>query len=161
MRQLRAGMYSTLANTVLYSGNVRLISILLAASVVSGCYDSEQMVERARNSAIEKRLEEIELGEYRATLPFDSKTGARTEVLLRLMGTSVRYRVSEIEEAIEEREFLLRQATLTAIRETKPMELADPELKELRLRLKRVTDEILQEQTVDQLAIAELLIIPQ
>ncbi len=131
------------------------------ALAMPGCYNSDQMIERARNSELATRLEEVDLGTYRVTLPLDETTGARTELVLRLVGTARRYRIGDIEQRIESQRFLLRQRTITAARQTAPEELADPQMTALRERLFAVTNEVLAEHSIDALAIAELLIIPQ
>ncbi len=132
-----------------------------AALALPGCYNSGQMVERARNRALATRLEEVDLGSYRITLPFDELSGARTELVLELVGTARRYRTGDIENRVESQRCLLRQGTIAAARLTTPEELADPQMAALRARLLAVTNDVLGDDAVDTLAIAELLIIPQ
>jgi hypothetical protein len=133
----------------------------IALLTASGCYDSQQLIERARNNALRTRLEEVDLGSYRITLPFDETTGSRTEIVLRLVGTAKRYRIADIEQRIKHQQYLLRQRTIDAVRRTSPSELADPLVADLRQRLLGVTNEVLEDQSIDALAIAELMIIPQ
>lgn len=133
----------------------------LATLALPGCYNSGQMIERARNSALATRLEEVDLGSYRITLPLNESTGSRTELVLELVGTARRYRTGDIEKRVESQRFLLRQGTIAAARLTTPQELADPQMTDLRKRLLEVTNAVLGDDAIDSLAISELLIIPQ
>lgn len=136
-----------------------LLALPLVGSV--GCYDKEALVERARNHAAQGRLEEVPLGDYRITLPLDQDTGLRSEVVLSLVGTTVHYRQDEVTEHVAANVFRLRQATVTAVRQTTPQELADPELVSLRERLLKSANEALGDLPVDSIAIAQLSLVPQ
>ena len=47
----------------------RFAAILLGVVSLAGCYDAEALIQQTRVAAIQDRLEEVDLGEYRVTLP--------------------------------------------------------------------------------------------
>lgn len=122
--------------------------MLLGCPLV-GCYDGEELVERVRKKAIRTRLEEIELGEFRVTLPRDEATGEMVEVDLRVFGQSQRYKINEIEDELELERPLLEDRLLTTLRSTSRRDLAEPDLTTLRERLLAVSNELLTNQPLE------------
>lgn len=138
-----------------------LIALLAAAWLtLAGCYDGDQLVEEVRSNAIRSRLEEVSLGLFRTTLPRDTVPASPMEVELELFGTAAHYKVPRIQKAIQADEHRLRQAMLVAIRETTPMELAEPSLASLRKRLLEVANAELGDTRVDRLGIRQVRFIP-
>ncbi|MGI9455701.1 MAG: hypothetical protein ACR2NU_04020 [Aeoliella sp.] len=141
--------------------SICLASLLLGTLLaLPGCYDGEQLIEEVRDQAIRSRLEEIDLGYFRTTLPRDSSSSSRIEVELELFGTAVRYKIPEIESAIEDASHRLRQAILVAIRQTTTQEMDDPSLTQLRARLLQVANTELAEAPVEELGIRKVRFIP-
>jgi hypothetical protein len=132
---------------------VLLLAILAACS---GCYDGEALVHAARSSALKTRLAEVDFGSYRTTLPRDEKTQSFTELKLHIFGTVPRYRVHEIEKRIKAEEYRLRHETLGAVRTTTREELAEPSLTQLRERIEKVVNEILEEAPVKSIGFYEV-----
>lgn len=110
-----------------------VVAALGAASV--GCVDSEKLVARVRNNAIRTRIDEVELGAYRVTLPRNFQTGEMAEVDVRLYGETPRYKINEIEDELKSKAPLIEDSTLKVLRQTTRQELADPDLTSLRARL--------------------------
>ena len=48
-----------------------LIAISIGLFSAAGCYDGDALVQRVRDRSIRTRLEEVDLGEFRVTLPRD------------------------------------------------------------------------------------------
>jgi flagellar basal body-associated protein FliL len=133
-----------------------LLLLCLAAACGGGCYDGEALVEAARSSALKTHLAEVDFGSYRTTLPRDAKTHTITELKLRVFGTVPRYRVSDIEKRVKAEEYRLRHQTLSALRTTTRDELAEPSFKELRKRIEKVVNEILDDAPVKSIGFYEV-----
>jgi hypothetical protein len=122
-----------------------ILRATLAAGVVSciGCYDSSVLVERMHSNATRSQSHEIDLGTYRTTMPRDRDTNAFVEMELRMFGTAPQYRIAAIKKQLKADGYLLRAATIAAMRETSPQELAEPDLSHLRERLTQVANHVL------------------
>ncbi len=135
------------------------LALLGLAAACAGCYDGEKILQRVRNDAIKTRHEEIDLGEFRVTLPQDPKNNEMTEVVLHVFGSSVRYRLNSIRRRLEAEEFLLRQAVLEAIRNTTNEDLADPRLTLLRERLLAAVNSVLDDKPVESIGFHEVRLV--
>lgn len=123
---------------------------LLALATSSGCYSQTALVERVRNDAMRNRLEEMDLGTYSLTMPRDPATTETVEIEMQLFGTLAHYRVKEVQEQLEAKDYLLRHATLMAIRKSLEDDFADPDLVALRGRLLAATNGLLDEPSVQK-----------
>lgn len=103
--------------------------------LVGGCYTEESLVAKTRNKAIRTRIDEVELGSFRVTLPRDLDSGEMTEIQLRLFGESERYKINEIEAELEARGPQIEDTAIRTLRETPKEDLIDPALNGLRKRL--------------------------
>lgn len=138
-----------------------LASLLVIATVaLSGCYNGEQIVERARNAAIRGRLEEVPLGYFRTTLPSNATELWRMEMEIELFLTAKRYRVDALQKALDGCEHRMRQDLLIAIRQTTAEEIADPKLTALRERLLNVTRAHVDKPPFHSLGIRQVRFIP-
>jgi len=114
----------------------------------SGCYDGDALLEQARSAAQRTRLAEIDLGEYRTTMPKNPQTNSLTELNLHLFGTVPRYRVPEIEQQLKAEDYRIRAEMIAAVRAASVDELAEPNLTQLRARIEKVVNDILEESPV-------------
>ncbi|TWT96707.1 hypothetical protein Pla108_24810 [Botrimarina colliarenosi] len=119
-----------------------LLALALCVSQV-GCYSDESLLKRIRNHAIRTRVDEVELGQFRVTLPRNDRTGEMTEIDIRIFGESFRYRVNEIEEELEAKAPLIEDLAMRTLRETTRQELAEPDLESLRGRLLNSMNQLL------------------
>ena len=117
--------------------------------LVVGCYSGDELVERVRNKAIRTRLEEIELGQFRVTLPRNEQTGEMIEVDIRVFGQSQRYKLNEIEDQLEVARPILEDRLLTALRGFSRRDLAEPDLNTLRAELLTVSNELLEDEPLE------------
>jgi hypothetical protein len=141
----------------------RLAMLLMAGALLAapgGCYNSELLVERARNAAMRARLEEVPLGYFRTNLPRDVNAGAPIEVELDLFVTTKRYRIPGVERQLRHEKCRLRQAMLAAIRLTTAAEMSDPQLTALRERLSGVAKQFFVDPPIDGLGIRQIRFIP-
>lgn len=118
---------------------------VLAAIALTGCYNSEQLIAKTRNRAIRTRIDEVELGAFRVTLPRDDASGEMTEITVRLFGESERYKINEIEADLANRGPQIEDSAIRTLRETPREDLAEPDLRKLRSRLLAAINEELTE----------------
>ncbi len=117
--------------------------VLVATLACPGCYDGKVIIERVRSAALRNRLEEIDLGTFRTTMPRDPATNGFAEVEIHIFGTAPRYRVKSIERQLEDDDYHLRHDALTTLRNMSNDELAEPDLDVLRERFLRVANQLL------------------
>lgn len=129
-----------LRGAVAASGTAILVAALLACP---GCYDGKALIQRVRSAALRNRLEEVDLGTFRTTMPRDPATNAFAEVELHVFGTTPRYRVQSIEKQLGSDDYRLRHETLVAVRNSTLDDLAEPDLEKIRQRIEQVVNHIL------------------
>ncbi len=137
------------------------VPLALAAFLLSsncGCYDGATLVTQARSAALSTHLAEVDLGSYHTSLPRDPKTGSVTQLRLHIFGNVPHYRVAAIERQLRIDEFRLRHETIAAVRATSSEELADPSLANLRQRIERIVNGILEEAPVKTIGFYEVAI---
>lgn len=110
-------------------------ALAAACLLLGGCYNAERLVERVRDNAIRTRMDEVELGSFRVTLPRHERTGEMTEIDIRVFGRSQRYKINEIEADLKANGPQIEDRTLRTLRETSRRDLAEPELISLRKRI--------------------------
>ncbi len=120
-----------------------LLGLAMIAPLLTGCYDGSALVEEVRRKAIRTRLVEVDLGEFRVTMPRDERTSVMTEVDIHLFGEAPRYLVSDLEEELVEKQYLVHDRAIITLRELDPRELVDPDLIALRSRLLESMNEVL------------------
>jgi hypothetical protein len=126
----------------------RAAGVVVGALLCAGCYNGNAIVERARSVALNTRLAEVDLGKYRTTLPRDPQSGMFTELDIHIFGTVPRYRVPDIEKQLKTDEYRLRHETLATLRRTTREELAEPNLSQMRSRIEKVVNSLLEEAPV-------------
>jgi hypothetical protein len=115
----------------------------------AGCYSGDALLEKARSAAQRTRLAEIDLGKFRTTMPKDPESNSFTELELHLFGTVPRYRVPTIERQLRMEDYRLRHEMIAAVRQASVAELAEPNLTQLRTRIEKIVNGILEESPVD------------
>jgi hypothetical protein len=125
------------------------VLLLLSLALLTGCYDGEALINKARSAAQRTRLAEIDLGTFRTTMPTDAETSSLTELVLHLFGTVPRYRVPMIERQLMAEDYRIRHEMISAVRQASVEELAEPNLTQLRERIEKVVNGILEESPVD------------
>ncbi|MCO6044006.1 hypothetical protein NG895_08805 [Aeoliella sp. ICT_H6.2] len=136
-----------------------LLSVI-GCLATAGCYDGKRLVEAARNQAIRTRLDEVDLGEYRTTLPRYDADSSAMEIVVELYGTAIRYKIPDVEKTIEQDDYRLRQAVIIALRRTTAAEIADPHLTTFRERLLTVVNAELGETPIESLGFRTVRFIP-
>jgi hypothetical protein len=124
---------------------------LLAIVMSSGCYDGDALLEQARSAAQRTRSAEVDLGTYITTLPKNAEAKALPDLELHFFGTVPRYRVPVIKRQIKAEEYRLRHEVIAAVRTAPVEELAEPNLTQLRTRIEKVVNGILEESPVNSI----------
>jgi hypothetical protein len=132
------------------------VLLLLALAACSGCYDGKALIRAARSSALKTRLAEVDLGSYQTTLPRDPQTQLLTDLKLHVFGTVPRYRVPDVQMRLQVEEYRLRHETLSAVRTATRDELAEPNLAQLRERIEKVVNKILDDAPVKSIGFYEV-----
>lgn len=128
-------------------------------AVLGGCYDAHALIEQVRADAIRNRLDEVDLGTYRTTMPRDPHTNALVEMELQLFGTVPQYRIGAIERQLQTEGYRLRYEILAAIRQATADELIEPDLAGLRGRLTQVVNQVLTKAPVKTIGIENFRIL--
>lgn len=132
------------------------VAILAIALSLCGCYDGEAMVREAQSVALKTRLAEVDLGKYQTTLPRDPVTNRFTSLNVHIFGTVPRYRLAAVNKQLEIDEYRMRYETLAAVRQSSREELAEPDFAQLRARLEKVVNRVLQDAPVKEIGFYQL-----
>ena len=138
-------------------GTSRWITILAVALVLcAGCYDGGEMVKQAQSIALKTRLAEIDLGKFQTTLPRDPVTNHFTAVDIHIFGTVPRYRLAAVTKQLKADEYRVRHETLAAVRKSTREELAEPTFAQLRARIEKVVNGVLEDAPVKEVGFYQL-----
>lgn len=112
-----------------------LLAVILAAShgvCLTGCYDAKALVDARRAVAVRARLTEVDLGEFRITLPGPYTERKRAEIHFRAFGQVANRDLKLIKETLEKNGPDLQNRLLLVVRQMKMREIQEPSLKTLR-----------------------------
>jgi hypothetical protein len=133
---------------------VAVLSVGLA--LCAGCYDGDAMVKQAQSVALKSRLAEIDLGKFQTSLPRDPVTNRFTAVDIHIFGTVPRYRLAALTKQLKADEYRLRHETLAAVRKSTREELAEPTFAQLRARIEKVVNGVLEDAPVKEVGFYQL-----
>jgi hypothetical protein len=97
-----------------------------------GCYDAKALVEARRAVAVRARLEEVDLGEFRITLPGPYTERKRAEIHFRAFGQVANRDLKLVQETLEKNGPDLQNRLLLVVRQMKMQEIQEPSLDTLR-----------------------------
>jgi hypothetical protein len=138
-------------------GTNRWIAILaVALSLCAGCYDGGEMVKQAQSVALKTRLAEVDLGKFQTTLPRDPVTNRFTAVDIHIFGTVPRYRLAAVTKQLKVDEYRVRHETLVAVRKSTREELAEPTFAQLRERIEKVVNGVLEDAPLKEVGFYQL-----
>jgi hypothetical protein len=137
----------------------RLALCALGCLLANGCYNSKELVDQVRSTALRSQTHELDLGVFRTTLPRDSVTGTLTDIELRLFGTVPQYKIPAIEKQLDADGYKLRFDTLVAIRKTTAEELGEPNLGQLRTRLMQVANGVIKDAPIQSIGVEKIRIV--
>jgi hypothetical protein len=138
-------------------GTNRWIAILaVALALCTGCYDGGEMVKQAQSIALKTRLAEVDLGKFQTTLPRDPVTNHFTALDIHIFGTVPRYRLAAVTKQLKSDEYRIRHETLAAVRKSSREELAEPDFAQLRARIEKVINDVLEDAPVKEVGFYQL-----
>jgi hypothetical protein len=131
------------------SARAGLLVVLLLASLTSvGCFNAEAMIEARRVIAIRTRLVEVDLGEFRVTLPHAAQRTESSELHFHVFGQIANRDLKKIEQSLEKSGPEIRHDVLMAARLMSVDDLEDPKLAKLRDHIVQVVNESLEGEPV-------------
>jgi flagellar basal body-associated protein FliL len=150
----------TMAGTSLKTRCIFVVRFLgLAVTLLMhGCYDGNALVRQAQSTAINSSMAEVDLGEYRTTLPRDNQSGVFTSIEVHIFGTVPRSRLSEVKKQLRSDEFRVRHETLAAVRQSSRDELSEPTLAKLRARIEDVVNRVLADAPLKEIGFYQLTV---
>ncbi len=111
--------------------------------LLTGCFDGEALVDARRAIAIQTRLEEVDLGKFRLTLPQPVESSEMAEIEFHAFGQVANRDLDRVTEALEAHGPELRHRLLLAARELRLHDIEDPQLDLLRSQIVSVINETL------------------
>ena len=126
------------------------------AVATAGCYDAESLIAKVNDEASRMRLEEVELGVYRTTLPRTSDSMATVTLELELFGFIAKKDVPDAQVRLSEAESLMRHDILVAVRQSTADEFADPELQAVRTRVLQVANDLLEGEPIQSIGLKSM-----
>ncbi len=134
----------------------RVAILAIALALCAGCYDGSAMVKQAQSVALNTRSAEVDLGKFQTTLPRDPVTNHFTALEIHIFGTVPRYRLAAVNKQLKADEFRMRYETLTAVRKSTREELAEPNFAQLRARIEKVVNGVLEDAPVQEIGFYQL-----
>jgi len=99
-----------------------------ACLLLSGCFDADAMIESRRKIAILARLEEVDLGKFRLTLPRPVESADMAEIQFHAFGQVANRDLDKVSEALQTHGPELRHRLLIAARQLEFENIEDPQL---------------------------------
>lgn len=143
------------------SNPARACALGVALACATGCYNGEKLVQQAHSSAIKGRLEELDLGQFRITMPLDIATGETTAVIIHPFALTPHYRLKAISKQLKTDRAALEHHTLLAVRSATGAELAEPSLDALRERLRGAANEVLRDEPIQSIGFYDVRFVRQ
>jgi hypothetical protein len=110
-------------------GRTIALALLLA---LGGCYDAQELIKARREIAIKARLVEVDLGEFRITLPGPYTERKRAEIHFRAFGQVANRDLKLIRATLAKNGPDLQNRMLLVVRKMKMDEIQEPRLTTLR-----------------------------
>jgi hypothetical protein len=114
---------------------VKLLVLVVLCPLLLGCYDAEALIEARREVAIKARLVEVDLGDFRITLPGPYTERKRAEIHFRAFGQVANRDLKLLRRTLESNGPDLQNRMLLVVRKMKMAEIQEPELNTLRRSL--------------------------
>lgn len=132
----------------------------LCVIAMSGCYDAEALLEQRRIAAIQQRLEEVDLGEYRVTLPPAEGTSTHGVVAFHAFGQVANQDLERLEASLAGRGPELDHQVLLAVRGLALEDIEDPELTALRRAIQQAANHPFDKPLVQQIGFYKFNFMP-
>lgn len=106
--------------------------LLAAAIALAGCYDAKALIKTRREIAIKARLVEVDLGDFRITLPGPYTERKRAEIYFRAFGQVANRDLKLVRATLAKNGPDLQNRMLLVVRKMKMQEIQEPRLTTLR-----------------------------
>ncbi|MEM8946785.1 MAG: flagellar basal body-associated FliL family protein [Planctomycetota bacterium] len=116
---------------------------MVVCLLLGGCFNSQAMIEARRKVAILARLEEVDLGKFRLTLPQPFETNEMAEIQFHAFGQVANRDLDQVTEALEDYGPELRHQLLLAARQLEMKDIESARLEALRTQIAKVINETL------------------
>jgi hypothetical protein len=126
----------------------RLAMALLAAPWIAGCYNAEALRKERQEANAVVRLEEIDLGEFRVTLPHVLGNATDSIVDFHAFGHVRRREREEVAQVLQSRGPELRSRMLLSIRGMSESDFEEPKLARLREEIASVMNAALNQKLI-------------
>lgn len=127
---------------------------------LAGCYDAEALIEQRRVAAIKDRLEEVDLGEYRVTLPPAEGTSTHGVIAFHAFGQIANQDRDRVEASLVGRGPEFDHQMLLAVRRLRLEEIEDPELTALRRAIQQAANHPFDEPLVQKVGFYKFSFMP-
>ena len=109
-----------------------VVGALVAMVGLTGCYDADALIKTRREIAIKARLVEVDLGEFRITLPGPYTERKRAEIHFRAFGQVANRDLKLVRATLQKNGPDLQNRMLMVVRKMKMQEIQEPRLTALR-----------------------------
>ncbi len=117
-----------------------LFLALLCVLAAVGCYDADSLVQSHRATAMLTKLEEVDLGEFRVTLPYKRGESSTAEIHFHAFGQVTYKDLKAVQKAIETHDSEIMHGLLLSVRQLPVSDLEDPRLVTLREEIRSVVN---------------------
>lgn len=111
---------------------VAMICCAVNCVALAGCYDAQALVAARRAVAVRSRLVEVDLGEFRITLPGPYTERKRAEIHFRAFGQVANRDLKLVKKTLEKNGPDLQNRLLFVVRQMNLREIQEPSLETLR-----------------------------
>jgi hypothetical protein len=125
-----------------------VMTLLIGMSPLAGCYQAEDIMASRKELVRLTRLEEVDLGEFRVTLPYQPRSTSSLVVNFHAFGRVSHSNYKKVSQTIEQNGPKLRHQMLIAVREMGAQELQQPALDTLRANIGQVVNDLLEDQAM-------------
>lgn len=133
-----------------------LLGLVVCVSI-PGCFNANAMIEKRRAIAILTRLEEVDLGEFRISIPRPSDEVAAAEIIFHAFGQVKNRDLKLVQSSLEIPSPDLRHRLLIASRSLSIQDLEDPKLSQLRENIASVINEDFEDDPVQSVGFYKFL----
>jgi len=131
-----------------YPQILKAMTFLGGIGLLTGCYDADHLIASRKGLAKLTQLEEVDLGQFRVTLPYRPHSTSSLVVDFHAFGRVSHNHYKKVTRTIEQNGPKLRHQMLIAVRELGVQELQEPALDTLRVNIEQVVNELLENQTM-------------
>jgi len=124
------------------------VVVIAAQLLLVGCFDAASLIEQRRAITIQNRLEEVDLGEFRVSLPQPPETVEAAEIYFHVFGQVANRDIDRVQESLEKQGPELRHRLLLAVRQLDVQDIRDPPLTALRNQIASMVNESLSDKPV-------------